>query len=249
MKKSRINMYKNALFATLLTVTLLSGVNIANAAQAITFTSPSDYYQQTGAVGNIVGWSFTANQDLYATRLAVFDTDRDISPEPNHFIGLWQDNGFDAQGYKLAATLLRSVTVVETGARPTGFAYHWANIDQATLKAGQTYIVGAVMGSDYYTAQIPDSIFGYGDPTPFGNLQVNPLISYGSDAFYNLAYAANGVITESTNQLIFGSASVPDNIIGGFGANLDVVATPIPAAAWLLGSGLLGLVGIRRRNK
>jgi hypothetical protein len=24
--------------------------------------------------------------------------------------------------------------------------------------------------------------------------------------------------------------------------------TPIPAAAWLLGSGLMGLVGIRRRN-
>jgi hypothetical protein len=26
-------------------------------------------------------------------------------------------------------------------------------------------------------------------------------------------------------------------------------AVPIPAAAWLLGSGLMGLVGLRRRNK
>jgi hypothetical protein len=26
-------------------------------------------------------------------------------------------------------------------------------------------------------------------------------------------------------------------------------ATPIPAAAWLLGSGLMGLVGIRRKMK
>jgi hypothetical protein len=29
----------------------------------------------------------------------------------------------------------------------------------------------------------------------------------------------------------------------------EAVATPIPAAAWLLGSGLIGLVAIRRRNK
>ncbi len=30
--------------------------------------------------------------------------------------------------------------------------------------------------------------------------------------------------------------------------NVNVTPTPIPAAAWLLGSGLLGLVGIRRRT-
>ncbi|NVN98839.1 MAG: VPLPA-CTERM sorting domain-containing protein [Geobacteraceae bacterium] len=30
---------------------------------------------------------------------------------------------------------------------------------------------------------------------------------------------------------------------------MEVTATPIPAAAWLLGSGLLGLVGVRRRKK
>jgi hypothetical protein len=30
---------------------------------------------------------------------------------------------------------------------------------------------------------------------------------------------------------------------------MEVTPTPIPAAAWLLGSGLLGLVGIRRRKE
>jgi hypothetical protein len=29
---------------------------------------------------------------------------------------------------------------------------------------------------------------------------------------------------------------------------LPVTPTPIPAAAWLLGSGLLGLVGMRRKQ-
>lgn len=31
--------------------------------------------------------------------------------------------------------------------------------------------------------------------------------------------------------------------------NVDVTATPVPAAAWLLGSGLLGLAGLRRRER
>ncbi len=31
--------------------------------------------------------------------------------------------------------------------------------------------------------------------------------------------------------------------------NVDVTPTPIPAAAWLLGSGLMGLVGLRRRKE
>jgi hypothetical protein len=241
-----MNTGKTALFGALLAASLLGGVSSAHAAQAITFTGASDYYQESGATGNIVGWSFTANQDLYTTKLAVFDTDRDVSPEQSHFIGLWQDNGFDAQGNKLAATLLRSATVFETpGLKPSGFGYLWTDIASTTLKAGQTYIVGAVMGSDYYTAQVPESIFGMA-PTPFENLYVDPLITYGSDAFYNLATLAN---TTNTSQLIFGSASLADTIIGGFGANIDVVATPIPAAAYLLGSGLVGLAGLRRRKK
>jgi hypothetical protein len=233
-----MNTCKTVLFGALLAASLLGGVSSAHAAQAITFDTPSDMYQESGATGNIVGWSFTANSDLYATRLAVFDTDRDVAPEQSHFIGLWNSTG----------SLLASATVNENGVRPNGFSYHWADIASTTLKAGQKYYVGAVMGSDYYTAQVPNSIFG-NDPTPFTNLQVNTGISYNADAFY---YLGTG---ENPNGITFGSASIgsglndPNTIIGGFGANIDVTPTPIPAAAWLLGSGLLGLVGIRRRNK
>jgi hypothetical protein len=55
----------------------------------------------------------------------------------------------------------------------------------------------------------------------------------------------------STISVLDGTAAVspigsPTVIKGG---TLSVVPTPIPATAWLLGSGLLGLAGIRRRMK
>jgi hypothetical protein len=40
---------------------------------------------------------------------------------------------------------------------------------------------------------------------------------------------------------------VPD--ADGFDLNFRVTPVPVPAAVWLLGSGLIGLIGIRRRSK
>ena len=41
-----------------------------------------------------------------------------------------------------------------------------------------------------------------------------------------------------------------DGAFPGFNANFDfVAAVPVPAAVWLFGSGLLGLVGVARRKK
>jgi hypothetical protein len=35
----------------------------------------------------------------------------------------------------------------------------------------------------------------------------------------------------------------------GFNAAFNLQAVPVPAAVWLLGSGLVGLVGVARRRK
>ena len=40
-----------------------------------------------------------------------------------------------------------------------------------------------------------------------------------------------------------------DGAFVGFNANFDFTAVPVPAAVWLFGSGLLGLVGVARRRK
>ena len=43
--------------------------------------------------------------------------------------------------------------------------------------------------------------------------------------------------------------SMIDGAFVGFNANFDFTAVPVPAAVWLFGSGLLGLVGVARRRK
>jgi hypothetical protein len=73
------------------------------------------------------------------------------------------------------------------------------------------------------------------------------------------ALASTGAVTLGQNNL---SNSCKDSF-GGLSGGLDVItsggvtkveflpsatSTPIPAAAWLLGSGLMGLVGLRRRK-
>ena len=71
--------------------------------------------------------------------------------------------------------------------------------------------------------------------------------------------ANNAYVAWATSQVTGGNPFVNNNgtynvavlnLTASDGLHQDVlVATPIPAALWLLGSGLLGLVGLRRRFK
>jgi len=61
--------------------------------------------------------------------------------------------------------------------------------------------------------------------------------------------------TSDTNDELFSvdfaGGSVSTNYVGDWGTDIEGMApaVPIPAAVWLLGSGLIGLVGIRRKLK
>ena len=55
----------------------------------------------------------------------------------------------------------------------------------------------------------------------------------------------------NTNAVDFDSACITPgsvNISGTGDCSVSVSAVPVPAAAWLFGSGLLGLIGISRRR-
>ena len=60
--------------------------------------------------------------------------------------------------------------------------------------------------------------------------------------------AGNGSTTTLGPDGLRGTPMI-DGAFNGFNANFDFTVVPVPAAVWLFGSGLLGLVGVARRKK
>lgn len=240
MKLRRMNHYKTAMFGALLTASLLAGAGVAHAELAVTFDRPGlENMAQVNDTTTLIGWSFTANRDLYVNSLGLWDFETDIKPEHNHFVGLWDNAG----------KLLTSVTIDEqpAPAHPSN-PFHFANIASYKLNAGNSYTVAAILGGDYYAYHTPQTLDPNSPTVPFTGLNFNN-VTFLSDAFqYTDGTNFNNLGTFGSFSLTSG-VNGDQTVIGGFGANMDVVPTPIPAAAYLLGSGLIGLVGIRRRNK
>jgi len=230
--------YKTALFAAMLTASLLAGVDAAQAELAVTFDRPEfENLAQVNDTTTLIGWSFTANTDLIVTKLGLWDWERDSVSEHNHFVGLWDSAG----------NLLTSVTFIEAAAPAhPQTPFHMVDIADFRLTAGESYTVAAILGGDYFAYHTPTTLDPDSTTVPFTGLTFN-YVTYLQDAF---------VETDGVNfdNLTIGSFSTgtgannPNTVIGGFGANLDVAAVPLPSAVYLLGSALLGLAGLRRRN-
>lgn len=65
-------------------------------------------------------------------------------------------------------------------------------------------------------------------------------------------YGADGTTPLLTNDLTYGYAATVDlnsngAVVNNLSNQVSVAQTPVPAAAWLLGSGLTAMFGIRRR--
>jgi hypothetical protein len=119
------------------------------------------------------------------------------------------------------SALIASTSV--TSGDPLIGNYRFGSIAPLTLLANTDYRVVAVNLDDFYNANsgTPDN--------------VDPRITWNS-----YAYCLTTTLTSC------------DNLVGTertWMANFDIAPVPIPAAVWLFGSGLLGLVGIARRKK
>jgi hypothetical protein len=93
--------------------------------------------------------------------------------------------------------------------------------------------------------------YSVGAQTKYGLFGVSDLAALGSTAvtLYGLTGdVATGQPAAGIQTYILGSATLATNGQLTFAAN-TVSAVPLPAAVWLFGSGLMGLVGVSRRRK
>jgi hypothetical protein len=141
--------------------------------------------------------------------------------------GFTVDQGYHANlgslyfGSKVSTTGPTNL-IVKTSA--DNFASAYSTIAMNNTITGTPYINNAIDLSSLAAIASEDQfiirLYGTGASSASGTLRVGDYLSSGTYYF--------------------------DTITGTVAA--DATPTPIPAAAWLLGSGLLGLMGIRRRN-
>jgi hypothetical protein len=231
---------KRLLLGAMFAATLAIGTNSAHAAYGIDFpVVPTILQENGGSVAttadpySVIGWSFTANRDLYLNRLGVYDSDKERRHTEVHYVGIW--NAANTTAPLASVTINEGLSTNFTPESIQGAFFHFENLAAPLLlKAGETYHIGATL---------------YGGPTAgfdmFASLNANdlPVIVNSNITYLN---GVNGV-TNGAGQLVF-PGTVDTYAKYTIGANMDVTPTPVPAAAWLLGSGLLGLVGIRRRK-
>jgi hypothetical protein len=106
-------------------------------------------------------------------------------------------------------------------------------------------------GTDWFTTGTNHGTTGVVDSIKLiDNGQVNK--SYFADSNSNSFSNISAVVALSKIQYTFTLVDAPDNLVGsgsiGYGQN-GPSAVPVPAAAWLMGSGLVGLAGLARRRK
>lgn len=131
--------------------------------------------------------------------------------------------------------------------------------DQASGEIFSDTVVSAT-GSDYYpgyTMKFITSPLGNTTPPP---PSINLTTGYADLSSFRINWfevifespdATNVLMTRNQN----GSYHLSWQMVGGFSATgtatmtMDIAPVPLPAAVWLLGSGLIGLIGISRRSR
>jgi len=234
MNRRKINFYKNMLFATLFAATLIYGAGAAHAALSIN-------YAVTGGPASSIVYDPSVDAFLHGNYLTVTGV-TGTDTQQNAGATLAITNG--ALNFQTGALTGKSGNMWSFGAGGTitltgGIS---APLD---LQANTTLLQGSFTSASVtalplgsYQFDIVGATFGDSD-----NPQIYQYFGIPAN------YACNNAMNLSfIGTAISGGGFTSTNNFGGVLVD-SPVPTPVPAAAWLLGSGLLGLVGIRRREK
>ena len=134
-----------------------------------------------------------------------------------------------------------------TGAFPTPSSASTGNL-QSFLNGlqGDLSAAGAISGLNTATETGTASESSAQAQAKYGFLNGADLASTGSTSIKLFGFTGNGIAGGTLQSYLLGNASL------GTDGTLSInppSAVPLPAAVWLFGSGLMGLVGVSRRRK
>ncbi len=151
-------------------------------------------------------------------------------------IEIWNSANMGTVGYE-------GVQHAELNSHPTG-SY---NLYQGfATEVGQTYEI-----SFGYMARVDDQeSFEVGIVNDISDFGVSSLFAATLDDHVTGQWSTftDTFVATSDYSIIYFKALQPETTLGNFIDDVAVSAVPIPAAAWLFASALLGLVGFGRRN-
>jgi len=210
---------KSRLRTLLMTVALLTAMQPAHAY----IYSGGDWHGMDLSLsnGDSISGNFSNIGQFYIPAGAYISGSTDnLVVHANRFLIDGSLTGIAVPGYKVE---LNSLTDLILNGSLTSWKSISLSANQVILNTGSSV---AVIGGASGSATLQDATSG------------SITLKDGSDIGEDYRPPQSGVI-----RLIDSPAQLPVA-----GSTISLVPTPIPAAAWLLGSGLLSLVGIRRRR-
>lgn len=191
----------------------MAALATAASGQAVTgFTGGNQFAIFFAAsTGDVVGWTFSVNQDIFVTHLGVWNQDTVAGfagLSSSHQVGIWN----------ATTQALLGTTTVAPGDMALG-AFTYRALPNITLVTGQQYVIGAM-----YTATDNDNYISGG----VTNFTTSPDVNW-----------INGR-SPTIGSLGFTFPEVTSAGIGRFGPNFLYTPVPAPGAAAALGAfGLL----------
>ncbi|NVN90131.1 MAG: VPLPA-CTERM sorting domain-containing protein [Desulfuromonadales bacterium] len=196
-------------------------------------------------------------------------TGSSYDPYPDPFLPLEKDGSIALTKFNLSQGTLNSVTLDLSSVfdyvtkfenkSPNSGSTITKSLDQQLTIGGNLLDTGKVNYTRNWTVQKFDNVIDYAGTSGFTVSE-----SSGSTSVHlTLTGAAMASYIGTGNLLldVYSHASFTGGFTGGNGdfrntqnfvtsatVTYDYTPTPIPAAAWLLGSGLMGLAGIRRKK-